>query len=110
VDLHGIKLPVSENGARRGDVALALVAYNNDSKAINSVTTPVSLILQADEYQKYLKSGLQFHQEIDLPTGRVYLRVAIVDTANDRAGATEIPLVVREAPAQAAANPPSTSH
>ena len=110
VDLHGIKLPVSENGARRGDVALALVAYNNDSKAINSVTTPVSLILQADEYQKYLKSGLQFHQEIDLPTGRVYVRVAIVDTANDRAGATEIPLVVREAPAQAAANPPSTSH
>jgi hypothetical protein len=110
VDLRGLKLPESENGMRRGDLALALVAYNSDSKAINSVTTPVSLILQADEYQKYLKSGLQFHQEIDLPTGRVYLRVAIVDTANDRAGATEIPLVVREAPAQAAANPQPTSH
>jgi VWFA-related protein len=110
VDLRGIKLPESGNGMRRGELALALVAYNNDSKAINSVSTPVSLILQADEYQKYLKSGLQFHQEIDLPTGKVYLRIAIVDTGNDRAGATEIPLVVREAPAQAAASQQPAPH
>jgi len=110
VDLHGLILPASSDGIRRADLALALVAYNNDSKAINSVSTPVSLILQADEYQKYLKSGLQFHQEIDLPTGKAYLRIAIVDTANDRAGATEIPLIVREAKAQAAATQPPAPH
>lgn len=110
VDVRGLNLPASSDGMRHGDLALALVAYNSDSKAINSVSTPVSLILQQDEYQKYLKSGLQFHQEIELPTGKVFLRIAIVIPANERAGATEIPLVVREAPAQAAANPQSTPH
>jgi hypothetical protein len=60
---------------------------------------PVALLLQPDEYQAYLKSGLQFHQEIDLPPGAVFLRVAIADTTQNRAGATEIALLVPKPPA-----------
>jgi hypothetical protein len=91
---------------RRGAVTLAVVAYNSDSKAINNVSTPVSLILEGDEYRLYLKSGLQFHQELDLPVGHVYLRAAIIDQDKDRAGAMEIPLNVSPLPAAAA----STAH
>jgi VWFA-related protein len=106
VDLRGLNLTESSGGMRRGAVTLAVVAYNSDSKAINNVSTPVSLILEGDEYRLYLKSGLQFHQELDLPVGHVYLRAAIVDQDKDRAGAMEIPLNVSPLPAAAA----STAH
>jgi len=94
VDVRGLALADSSTGEKHGSLALAAVAYNSDSKVINTVTTPASLILQPTEYRLYLKSGLQFHQELDLPAGPVSLRVAIVNTDNQRAGATEIPLTV----------------
>lgn len=108
VDLHGVNLPIASNGMRHGAINLVVVAYDRDGKARNSTTSPVSLILKPEEYASYLKTGLQFHQELDLPVGPVYLRLAIVETANDRAGATEVPLTIQAAPAQtSAAQPPS---
>jgi len=95
MDLHGVALPMASNGMRHGALALVVVAYDNDGKVRNTVTNTVSLILKPEEYASYLKTGLQFHQELDLPKGLVYLRVAAVDTTNDHAGATEIPLTVR---------------
>jgi VWFA-related protein len=102
VDLHGVPLPVAANGMRHGSMQLAVVAYNREAKAVNKATLPVALLLQPDEYQAYLKSGLQFHQEIDLPPGAVFLRVAIADTIQNRAGAMDISLLV---PKPAAATP-----
>jgi VWFA-related protein len=99
VDLHGVPLPVAANGMRHGSIELAVVAYDREAKAEGSTTLPVALLLQPDEYQAYLKSGLQFHQEIDLPPGAVFLRVAIADTTQNRAGATEIALLVPKPPA-----------
>jgi hypothetical protein len=95
---------------RRGAINLIVVAYDRDGKARNSATSPVSLILKPEEYGSYLKTGLQFHQELDLPLGQVYLRLAIVDTANDRAGATEVPLAVQAAPAQTSSAQPLAPH
>jgi hypothetical protein len=103
VDLHGVPLPVAANGMRHGKLTLAVVVYNREAKAVDKTTLPVALLLQPDEYQAYLKSGLQFHQEVDLPPGAVFLRVAIADTIQNRAGATEISLLVpRPAPATTA--------
>jgi VWFA-related protein len=108
IDARSLNLAQSAEGMKHGRLALAVVAYNSDSKPVNTASSPASLILQPDEYAGYLKTGLQFHQELDLPTGPLYLRVAIVNTDNDRAGATEIPLNVRPASAQASASQPVT--
>ena len=94
IDIRGLNLATSSGGEKHGSLALATVAYNSDSKVVNTVSTPASLILQPTEYRLYLNSGLQFHQELDLPVGSVYLRTAIVNTDNQRAGATEIPLTI----------------
>ena len=101
IDPRGLTLPTSSNGMRHGGLELAVVAYNKDAKAINSVSTPASLILQPDEYAGYIKTGLRFHQELDLPTGMVYLRIAVFDTTAEHAGATEIPLNIQLVATQA---------
>jgi VWFA-related protein len=110
VDLRGLNLAGSAGGMRHGTLALAVVAYNSEAKAINTTSLPASLILQPDEYRLYLKSGLQFHQELDLPVGPVFLRVAIVNTENDRAGSVEIPLIIKAALAQASSAKPLGPH
>jgi VWFA-related protein len=94
-DLHGVALPTASNGMAHGGLALIVVAYDTEGRARNSVSNTASLILKPEEYASYLKSGLQFHQELDLPNGLVYLRVALIDTTNGHAGVTEIPLTVR---------------
>jgi len=96
VDVRGLDLATSSTGERHGSLALAAVAYNSDSKVINTVTTPVSLLVQPTEYRLYVNSGLQFHQELDLPVGAVSLRIAIVNADNQRTGATEIPLTISQ--------------
>ena len=109
-DIHGVTLPTASNGMRHGGLALIVVAYDADGHARNSVTNTASLILKPEEYANYLKSGLQFHQELDLPRGAIYLRVVMIDTTNEHAGVTEIPLTVRPPAAKAAAAQPVTSN
>jgi VWFA-related protein len=105
VDLRSLNLEASADGARHGSLTVAAVAYNSDSKVINSVSMPVSISLTSDDYSKYLKTGLQFHQELDLHPGFCYLRVAIVSSESDRAGATEIPLSIKVVQTQASTPP-----
>jgi VWFA-related protein len=97
IDLSSLKLAQAVDGTMRGTMTFALVAYNSDSKVVNTVSAPAQLNLQPDEYDRYLKTGVQYHQELELPAGPLSLRVAVVDEGNNRAGATEIPLVVRAA-------------
>ncbi len=108
VDLHGVPLQLAADGMKHGAFNLVLAAYDTAGKAQNTTTTPVSLSLKPEEYASYLKTGLQFHQELDMPLGFVYLRMAIVDTANDRAGSTEVPLTVHPVPVQTSATQPVT--
>jgi VWFA-related protein len=109
-DLHGVALPMASNGMRHGGLELVVVAYDDEGKSRNSTTNVASLILKPEEFASYLKTGLQFHQELDLPKGLVYLRVAIVDTTNNHAGATEIPLTVRPGAVKAASPQTPVSH
>jgi VWFA-related protein len=109
-DIHGVTLPTASNGMRHGGLALIVVAYDADGHARNSVTNTASLILKPEEYANYLKSGLQFHQELDLPRGAVYLRVVMIDTTNEHAGVTEIPLTVRPPAPKTATAQPVTSN
>jgi VWFA-related protein len=98
VDLHGIPFAQQPDGSRKGAFSLVLVAYDTGGKLLNQAKDGGNINLDPTQYQKYLASGLQFHQEIDLPGGYIYLRVAIVEESGNRSGSIEIPLNV--APSQ----------
>ncbi|WP_058188386.1 VWA domain-containing protein [Terracidiphilus gabretensis] len=94
VDLHGIPFTQQADGSRKGAFSLVLVAYDTAGKLLNQAKDGGDIALDPAQYQKYLASGLQFHQEIDLPSGYVFLRAAIVDESGNRSGSIEIPLNV----------------
>lgn len=93
VDEHGIQFDEA-GGKRNSKIDLAAIAYDVDGKPLTSVNSGASLSLTPAEYQNYLKTGLVFHQELDLSRGLVHLRLAVLDRRGNRAGATEIPMFV----------------
>jgi len=110
IDLKSMGLVESADGSRHGTLTFNVIAYDHDSKPVNTATIAKSITLQPDQYEKFLKTAAQLHQDLDLPFGPIYLRIGIVNTDTDRAGAMEIPLDVRPSPAQTGVAGPVTPH
>jgi len=70
------------------------VAYDADGKALNIVDQPFQLSLKQEDYDRLLRDGLPLHEEIDVPKGEAWLRVAVHDLMTDHVGSFEVPLAV----------------
>lgn len=75
-------------------VELLAIAYNPDGKALNLVDHPFQFTLKPEDYDKLLHSGLNLREEIDIPQGEVYLRLAVHDLFSDQLGSLEVPVGV----------------
>jgi hypothetical protein len=94
VDVHPFAFTITPDGAHHARVEFAVVAYDADGKRLNYANNGAGFNLTPELYDKVLRTGVPMHQEIDLPTGRVYLRVVVHDLDSTRIGSTEIPLTV----------------
>jgi VWFA-related protein len=93
-DPHGITWIPGPNGIAHGEVEVAMVAWGADGQRINYTDHAFSVNLDPAKATLVLRSGLPLHQEIDLPAGDLYLRVAIHDLPSGHIGSMEIPLRV----------------
>lgn len=82
------------NGGAHAEIEIAMVAWDADGRRINDTDRADKADLDLAESQKALSSGLPIHQEIDLPSGAIFLRIALHDLRNGRIGSMEIPLRV----------------
>jgi VWFA-related protein len=94
VPAHLLDFPATSDGIRHGRLEFVLVAYNSDGKRLNSVDQNANFDLQPALYNQVLQYGIPMHQEIDLPSGLVFLRIAVHDLNSERVGAIEVPLNV----------------
>lgn len=82
------------NGIAHGEIEVSLVAWGADAHRVNYTDKAFAIDLDPQNAAKILASGLPLHQEIDLPPGAIYLRVALHDLPSGRIGSMEIPLDV----------------
>jgi hypothetical protein len=94
VPAHLLAFPATGDGIHHGRLEFVLVAYNSDGKRLNSVDQNANFDLKPDLYNQVLQFGIPMHQEIDLPSGLVFLRIAVHDLNGERVGAIEVPLNV----------------
>jgi VWFA-related protein len=94
VDARPFAFTSTPDGIHRARLDFAVIAYDPDGTRLNYVERGAGLNLSDDTYNRVMRSGLPLHQEIDLPSGRIYLRVVVEDLNNTRIGATEIPITV----------------
>jgi VWFA-related protein len=94
-DLHAAALSETTDGVHHASIEFVAVAYDRDGSRLNAVDKAYAVNLAGDKYTQVMQKGLQIHQEIDLPSGEVYLRTAVHDLNSDRIGAIEVPLVIK---------------
>ncbi len=83
-------------GARTAHVQIALVAYNKDGQAVNSVARQFALSLTAAQYDGLAAAGkgIPVRQLLDLPSGANVMRAVVYDPARAKVGSLEIPIDV----------------
>lgn len=93
IPLDNLTFDVDPDGVRHGDVELALVAYDHAGRPLNWIVRSMRTTLKPSVYPAVQKTGVQFHQEIDVPSGDTqYLRSGIYDLESNTAGTIEVPL------------------
>jgi len=86
---------VAEAGDRaRAEVEFSVVAWDEEGRRVNFTDRALALDLTPEQAAHGIGSGVPLHQEIDLPAGVVYLRIAVRDISSGRIGSMEIPLKV----------------
>ncbi len=88
-DLDFVETP---DGKHHGSIEVAVVAYDHDGHALNWAGRTFDLALRPDRYAMFQQSGLQLHQEIDVPKGDVFLRTGVYDAHTSKAGTLEVQL------------------
>jgi VWFA-related protein len=73
---------------------LLAIAYDPDGKPLNIVDHPFQFALKPEEYEKLVHGGLNLREEIDVPQGEIYLRLAVHDLFTDQLGSLEVPIGV----------------
>jgi VWFA-related protein len=94
IDPHQINLESAPNGAHKASIEFVLVAYDRESRRVNYVDRGFQLSIKPDQYSSVLSSGIPARLAIDLPQGRLTLRIAVHDLAAGQAGSLEVPLSV----------------
>jgi VWFA-related protein len=94
VDPHAITWSAAPNGGAHAEIEVSMVAWDADGHRVNYTDHAFAVNLDLAQSGKVLSSGLPLHQEIDLPSGAIGLRLAVHDLRNGRIGSMEIPLTV----------------
>ena len=96
VDPHGVEWSAVEGNVAHAELEVAMVAWDAGGRRVNYTDRAINFDLTPEQSAAVLKSGLPIHQEIDLPAGEIYLRIAIHDLRNGRIGALEAPVAVEK--------------
>lgn len=92
VALPDIAMAADADGSRHGHIEIMLIAFDADGNILNIVKKRSKLAMDAKMYTATQAVGMQIHEEIDIPPGKVYLRTGIYDLNSGKCGTVGAPL------------------
>ena len=92
----------SPAGADRvqSNLAFSAIAYDSQGKLLNSNAGMFNTPITKQTYAAVMRDALHIQTGIDLPVGRVYLRVGVHDLGTGKIGVLEVPIEVGAANVQ----------
>jgi VWFA-related protein len=93
-DMHQVAASLGSDGLYHSSMEFVAIAYDRGGKILNVANRSFKFNLQAAQYNQVMQTGMPMHEELDIPIGEVYLRIAVHDLSTDRIGSLEIPLQV----------------
>lgn len=92
IDPRGLDHKTTPEGGQQSQLELTEVAYDVNGVRVNYADQALSITQTQEQAAKALQGGLPLHEQIDLPTQNVYVRVGIHDMLSGRIGTLEIPV------------------
>jgi VWFA-related protein len=94
VDVAPVNLTASADGVLHGSATVLAIAYDRDGKALNSVSNTLNISVPSSEYPRFMKAGIQYREQLDIPAQAAWLRAGIFDPSSGRVGSLEVPFSV----------------
>jgi hypothetical protein len=83
-------------------IDFAAAAWDKDLKLAAHVVETMDAKIRAEAYQQVLKSGLPYHQELQLKPGAYTLRVGVLDRNSKKIGSVAVPITIPDKDSRAA--------
>lgn len=90
-DMHQVSAESGADGLYRSTMEFIVIAYDRDGKLVNASRRSFKLGIPPAKYEEVLQSGYTVRNEIDLPEGDFWLRLAVHDVSSDRIGSIGVP-------------------
>jgi VWFA-related protein len=84
------------NKTHKASVDFDIAVYDPNDKLLTALSQTIKTNLSDNTYRAQLQnhSPIHFQQQIDLPPGQLFIRVGVLDHANNQTGTLELPLKV----------------
>ncbi len=102
VDAHDIAFADTPDKRRHASLDFVATAWDKDLKLITHSAETMETTIRPEQYQEVMRTGLPYHQELDLKAGTYLLRMGVLDRGTQKIGTVDVPLTVGEGPAAAA--------
>jgi VWFA-related protein len=96
VDAHDISFADSSQLRKQGSIGFAAVAWDKDFKLAGQVVETKEANYPPEIYKEVLRTGLGFHQELELKPGTYTLRLGVLDLTSHKIGSVGVPVTVPE--------------
>lgn len=91
-------LVLGDDGIHRGTVEFAIMAFNDDGKALDGVRTSVQDAIPPERYERIRNNGYQVIQIVNIPLSAAFLRISVRSDSNHELGSLEIRLPLSKTP------------
>jgi VWFA-related protein len=98
VNSRDITFVDGSDGRKLAAVDFVATAWDKDLKLVTHQAATMNTTLRPEAFQQVQKTGLPYHQELELKPGTYTLRLGVLDRGSQRIGTLDVPLVVPEPP------------
>lgn len=109
LDLKDLDLKEDADGLHKGTLNLSIIVYDKYGQVVSRKDHVVALNIKPNVWNVFQQTGLQLHDDIDVPNGQFWLRTGVQDQGTRKVGTMEIPLSSVH-PLQASAQSPTSEH
>ena len=91
-DMHQVSADIDLSGVYRSNIEFIVIAYDRNGNVVNAGRRSFKMGIPPAKYDDVLRTGFSVRNELDLPEGEFWLRLAVHDVSADRIGSIAVPL------------------
>ncbi len=107
VNAHDLVFADGTDQRKYASIDFVATAWDKDSKLVTHTADTMNATLRPEVFDQVMKTGLPFHQELELKPGKYLLRLGVLDRGSQKIGTVDVPLTI---PGDLGSSPAKSSH